>query len=112
MFCCIFWQSYNIPVVASTTAVFVSGVIPGLFFKGLTKEKRFRGAKRQEMMDEIEKAVEEYVKRVQNSGSRSLLDLDEFERAVKQLAELVTNLRLQIGSSSSNDLELSQQHVV
>lgn len=107
-----FGNSYNIPVMASTIAVFVSGVIPGLFFKGLTKEKRFRGANRQEMMDEIEKAVKEYVERVQNSGSRSLLDLDEFERAVKQLAELVTNLRLQIGSSSSNDLELSQQHVV
>lgn len=107
-----FGNSYNIPVMASTIAVFVSGVIPGLFFKGLTKEKRFRGANRQEMMDEIEKAVKEYVERAQNSGSRSLLDLDEFERAVKQLAELVTNLRLQIGSSSSNDLELSQQHVV
>ena len=54
-------NAYNISGVASSIAVFISGAIPGLFFKGLTKEKRFTGATRTRMMKEIEKAVNEYI---------------------------------------------------
>ena len=61
-------NNYNIPAVASTIAVFVSGVIPGLFFKGLTNAKKFSGAKKEEMMGEIELAVKEYV-RLEGTGT-------------------------------------------
>lgn len=61
-------NSYKIPAIASTIAVFVSGVIPGLFFKGLTNAKKFSGAKKEEMMGEIELAVKEYV-RLEGTGT-------------------------------------------
>ncbi len=52
---------HSISGVVSTIAVFVTGVIPGLFFKGLTKEKRFNGQTRRTLMNKIEKAVKEYI---------------------------------------------------
>ena len=61
--------SYSIPSVASTVAVFVSGIIPGLFFKGLTNAKKFSGAKKEEMMGEIELAVKEYVREMERTGT-------------------------------------------
>ena len=53
----LFANTYNVSTVASTIAVFVSGVIPGLFFKGLAKEKIFTGAEKHHMMDGTEKAI-------------------------------------------------------
>ena len=79
-----FGNTYNISVVASTIAVFVSGVIPGLFFKGLTKQKKFTGEKKHEMVNETEKAVKEYRKKVRINGrgrlspNRQEIKPDEF----------------------------------
>ena len=56
-------DTYNVPTVVSTIAVFVSGVIPGLFFKGLTKGKRFSGPTRKRMIKKIEKAVKDYIQK-------------------------------------------------
>ena len=53
-------NSYSIPSVAASVPVFVGGIIPGLFFKGSTK--KFSGAKKEEMMGEIELAVKEYLR--------------------------------------------------
>ena len=57
-----FGHTYNISAVVSTIAVFVSGKIPGLFFKSLTKEKTFKGATKIRMMTKIEEAVKDYIK--------------------------------------------------
>ena len=79
-----FGNTYNISAVASTIAVFVSGVIPGLFFKGLTKQNKFTGEKKHEMVNETKKAVEEYRKKVRINGrgrlspNRQEIKLDEF----------------------------------
>ena len=50
----------SISAVPSTIAVFLSGAIPGLFFKGLTNGKRFTGETRVRMIREIEEAVIDY----------------------------------------------------
>ena len=50
----------SISAVPSTIAVFLSGAIPGLFFKGLTNGKRFAGETRVRMIREIEEAVIDY----------------------------------------------------
>ena len=54
-------NTYNISAVVATIAVFVSGVIPRFFFKGLTKEKRFSGPTRKRMIKNIEKTVKDYI---------------------------------------------------
>ena len=56
-------NTYNVTAVASAIAVFVSGQIPGLFFTGLTKEKKFTGRTRKGMIKEIDAAVLEYIKK-------------------------------------------------
>ena len=62
VFCSIFLvNAHDISTLATTIAVFISGAIPGLFFKGLTKEKRFTGATRTRMIKEIGSAVNEYI---------------------------------------------------
>ncbi|CAH3140880.1 unnamed protein product, partial [Pocillopora meandrina] len=50
----------SISAVPSTITVFLSGAIPGLFFKGLTNGKRFTGETRVRMIREIEGAVIDY----------------------------------------------------
>jgi len=55
-----FGNSYNISTVVSTITVFVSGVIPGLFFNGLTKGENFSGWAKITMKREIETAVQAY----------------------------------------------------
>ena len=80
-------NSYNIPSVAASFAVFVSGIIPGLklFFKG--SAKKFRGAKKEEMISEIELAVKEYVREMERTGTdasaisvnRQDIELTEYE---------------------------------
>ena len=67
-----FGNTYNVATAASTIAVFVSGVIPGLFFKGLTKEQIFTGAEKHHMMDGIEKAIKSYAEIATNSGAVGL----------------------------------------
>ncbi|XP_066025763.1 uncharacterized protein [Pocillopora verrucosa] len=53
-------QRSSISAVPSTIAVFLSGAIPSLFFKGLTDENRFTGETKARMIREIEEAVTEY----------------------------------------------------
>ncbi len=63
-------NTFNISAVASTIAVFVTGIIPGLFFEGLTKAHRFGGATKSKMIKEIEKAVvEEYIAEGNGTGT-------------------------------------------
>ena len=50
----------SMSAVPSTIAVFLSGAIPSLLFKGLTNEKRFTGETRARMIREIEEGVTEY----------------------------------------------------
>ena len=50
----------SISAVPSTIAVFLSGAITGLFFKGFRDDKRFTGETRVKMIREIEEAVIEY----------------------------------------------------
>ena len=79
-------NSYSmIPSVAATIAVFVSGIIPRLFSKG--SAKKFSGAKKEEMMGEIELAVKEYVREMERTGTdtsavpvnRQDIELTEYE---------------------------------
>ena len=62
VFCSVFLvtDASSISAVPSTIAVFLSGAIPSLFFKGLTNENRFTGEKKAKMIREIEEAVTEY----------------------------------------------------
>lgn len=55
-----FRNTYSISVLMSTISVFVSGMIPGLFFKGITNGKVFIGWEKIKMKREIEIAVEEF----------------------------------------------------
>ena len=55
-----FKNEYKISTLVSTIAVFLSGAIPSLFFKGLTKGKRFTGPKKIELKEKIKAAVTEY----------------------------------------------------
>ena len=55
-----FKDTYSISAAMSAVSVFVSGVIPGLFFRGITKGKVFVGWEKIKMKREIEIAVEEF----------------------------------------------------
>jgi len=55
-----FKETYSISSVISTVSVFVSGVIPGLLFKGMTNGKVFIGWEKIKMKSEIKIAVEEF----------------------------------------------------
>jgi len=70
-----FGNTYNISTVVSTIAVFVSGVIPGLFFNGLTKGKNFSGWAKIKIKREIETAVQAfYRERGEERGNSSTND--------------------------------------
>ena len=62
IFCSVFLMTdaKSISAVPSTIAVFLSGAITGLFFKGFRDDKRFTGETRVKMIREIEEAVIEY----------------------------------------------------
>ena len=62
VFCSVFLMTdtSSMSAVPSTIAVFLSGAIHGLFFKGLTHGKRFTGETRVRMIREIEEAVIKY----------------------------------------------------
>ena len=56
-----FKNEYEISTLVSTIAVFLSGAIPSVFFKGLTKGKRFTGWRKIKLKKKIEAVVTEYV---------------------------------------------------
>ena len=62
VFCSVFLvtDASSMSAVPSTIAVFLSGAIPSLLFKGLTHGKRFTGETRVRMITEIEEAVIKY----------------------------------------------------
>ena len=62
VFCSVFLMTdtSSMSAVPSTIAVFLSGAIPSLLFKGLTHGKRFTGETRVRMIREIEEAVIKY----------------------------------------------------
>ena len=62
IFCSVFLvtDASSMSAVPSTIAVFLSGAIPSLLFKGLTHGKRFTGETRVRMIREIEEAVIKY----------------------------------------------------
>ena len=55
-----FGNEYNVSAVFSTIAVFVSGVIPALVLKGLTRANMFVGWEKIKIKREIETAVREF----------------------------------------------------
>ena len=57
-----FKNEYEISTLFSTIAVFLSGAIPSVFFKGLTKGKRFTGWSKIKLKKKIEAVVTEYVR--------------------------------------------------
>ena len=80
-----FKNEYEISTLVSTIAVFLSGAIPSLFFKGLTKGKKFTGRRKIKLKEKIEAVVKEYVKKTRSGcvnresegGSSSQLDNNE-----------------------------------
>ena len=56
-----FKNEYEISTLVSTIAVFLSGAIPSLFFKGLTKGKKITGWRKIKLKKKIEAVVTEYV---------------------------------------------------
>ena len=56
-----FGHEYEISTLVSTVAVFISGAIPRLFFKGLTRGKKFAGWEKIKLKREIEAVVREYL---------------------------------------------------
>ena len=56
-----FKNEYEISTLVSTIAVFLSGAIPSLFCKGLTKGKKFTGWRKIKLKEKIEAVVTEYV---------------------------------------------------
>ena len=55
-------NTYNVTAVPSIIAIFVSGQIPALFFKELTKREKFTGRTKSGMVKEIDEAVKEYIR--------------------------------------------------
>ena len=62
-----FKNEYEISTLVSTIAVFLSGAIPSLFFKGLTKGKKFIGWRKIKLKKKIEAVVTEYVQETSSS---------------------------------------------
>ena len=66
-----FKDTCRISAVVSTVSVFVGGVIPGLFFNGITKGKVFVGWEKIKMKREIKAAVEEFDRERNGASSAS-----------------------------------------
>lgn len=64
-----FSDLYQISSLASSIAVFITGVIPKLFLQGFTKRKTLGGWEKIKITRQIEKAVKEYIDDV-NNGER------------------------------------------
>ena len=63
-----FKNEYEISTLVSTISVFLSGAIPSLFFKGLTKGKRFTGWRKIKLKEKIKAVVIEYVRETSCQG--------------------------------------------
>ena len=72
-----FTDTYSISAFMATVSVFVSGAIPALFFKGITKGKAFIGWEKIKMKREIETAVEEF-DRERNGANRASGGMESF----------------------------------
>lgn len=66
-----FKNTYSISAYVSTVSLFVSGMIPALFFKGITKGKLYIGWGKIKMKREIEIAVEEFDRERNGANSAS-----------------------------------------
>ena len=76
-----FGRSNDISVWATTLYMFASGVISGLFFKRITKGKKFFGARKRKIKKKIKSAVKDYAKvfrRQAASPNGNEVDLSEF----------------------------------
>ena len=86
-----FGHEYEISTLVSTVAVFISGAIPSLFFKGLTRGKKFAGWEKIKLKREIEAVVREYleysVNRETEERSSSRNDGDMVLSNLSQAAE-------------------------
>ena len=65
-----FKNEYKISTLVSTIAVFLSGAIPSVFFKGLTKGKRFTGWRKIKLKKKIEAVVTQYVEKTKQRKRR------------------------------------------
>ena len=63
-----FRNEYDVSTLVSTIAVFISGAIPSLFFKGLTRGKNFSGWRKIQLERKIKVAVREYEREVSHVG--------------------------------------------
>ena len=72
-----FSDLYKLSTLASSIAVFVTGVIPKLFLQGFTKRKTLGGWEKIKITRQIEKAVKEYIDNV-NNGERPEAMPEEF----------------------------------
>lgn len=64
---------YQISTLASSIAVFITGVIPKLFLQGFTKRKSLAGWEKIKITRQIEKAVKEYINDINDGeGPRSM----------------------------------------
>ena len=63
-----FRNAYEISTLVSTIAVFISGAIPTLFLKGLTRGKNFSGWRKIQLERKIKVAVREYEREVSRVG--------------------------------------------
>ena len=63
-----FRNEYEISTLVSIIAVFISGAIPTLFLKGLTRGKNFSGWRKIQLERKIEVAAREYEREVNSVG--------------------------------------------
>ena len=63
-----FRNEYEISTLLSIIAVFISGAIPTLFLKGLTRGKNFSGWRKIQLERKIEVAAREYEREVNSVG--------------------------------------------
>ena len=72
-----FRDLYQLSPLASSIAVFVTGVIPKLFLQGLTRTRSLGGWEKIKITRQVEKAVKEYIDNV-NNGERPRVMPEEF----------------------------------
>ena len=83
-----FGNEYDISTLVSTIAVFISGAIPSLFFKGLTGGKNLVGWRKIKLEREIKKAVKNY----KAKRSRGGINSEHNEREEETLAQNNNNM--------------------
>ena len=78
-----FGNEYDISTLVSTIAVFISGAIPSLFFKGLTGGKNLVGWRKIKLEREIKKEVKNYKAKRGRGGIKSEHDEREEETSAQ-----------------------------